>query len=55
MKGSREKKLLQIGLDHCPVYGYFKGMKLDDVLHNIDWMMDYAFLDIEYRCPSCRV
>ncbi|GGJ94718.1 hypothetical protein GCM10007063_16560 [Lentibacillus kapialis] len=48
LKGSREKKLLQLELDHCPVYGYFKGTKLDDVLVKIDWMLDYELLDIQY-------
>ncbi|WP_255585190.1 RQC-minor-1 family DNA-binding protein [Virgibacillus saliphilus] len=48
LKGSREKKVLQLELDDCPVYGYFKGVKLDDVVEKIDWMLDYGFLDIEY-------
>jgi len=48
LQGSREKKLLQQKLDLCPVYGYFKGMKLDHVLRKFDWMIDYDFLDIEY-------
>ncbi|WP_373893920.1 RQC-minor-1 family DNA-binding protein [Virgibacillus sp. CBA3643] len=48
LKGSREKKVLQLELDHCPAYGYFKGVKLDDVIQKIDWMIDYDFLDIEY-------
>ncbi|TFJ91664.1 RQC-minor-1 family DNA-binding protein [Lentibacillus salicampi] len=48
LKGSREKKVLELELDHCPVHGYFKGIKLDDVLSKIDWMIDYDFLDIQY-------
>jgi superfamily II DNA helicase RecQ len=48
LKGSREKKVLQLGLDRCPVYGYFKSEKLDDIMQKIDWMIDYNFLDIEY-------
>ncbi|OIJ14912.1 superfamily II DNA helicase [Anaerobacillus arseniciselenatis] len=48
LKGSREKKLLQLGLDNCPVYGYFKSAKLEEVMEKIAWMIDYDFLDIEY-------
>ncbi len=48
LKGSREKKVLQLGLDNCPVYGYFKSEKLEEVMEKIDWMIDYDFLDIEY-------
>lgn len=48
LKGSREKKVLQLGLDSSPVYGYFKGVKLEEVMEKIDWMIDYDFLDIEY-------
>ena len=49
LKGSREKKLLQLELDTCPVYGYFKSEKLDDIMDKIDWMIDFDFLEIEYR------
>src|SRR5699024_5492080 len=48
LKGSCEKKVLQLGLNACPVYGYFKSEKLDAVLDKIDWMIDHDFLDIEY-------
>lgn len=48
LKGSREKKVLELGLDKCPVYGYFKSKKMDDILQMIDWMIDYDFLDISY-------
>lgn len=49
LKGSREKKVLQLGLDTCPVYGYFKSVKLEEVKQKIVWMIDYDFLDIEYN------
>lgn len=48
LKGSREKKVLQLELDTCPVYGYFKSEKLDDIMDKIDWMIDFDFLEIEY-------
>ncbi|WP_051030979.1 RQC-minor-1 family DNA-binding protein [Robertmurraya massiliosenegalensis] len=48
LKGSREKKVLQLELDSCPVYGYFKDDKLDGIMQKIDWMINFDFLDIEY-------
>lgn len=49
LRGSREKKILQLGLDKCAVYGYFKSVKLEEVKAKIMWMIDYGFLDIEYN------
>ncbi|MCM3363438.1 RQC-minor-1 family DNA-binding protein [Niallia sp. MER TA 168] len=48
LKGSREKKVLQLELDMCPAYGYFKKEKLEEIMKKIDWMIDYDFLDIQY-------
>lgn len=48
LRDSREKKILELGLNDCPVYGYFRSDKRDEVIHKIDWMMDYGFLDIQY-------
>lgn len=48
LKGSRDKKVLALGLDRCPVYGYFKSEKIADITEKIDWMIDHDFLDIEY-------
>ncbi|MCD8509454.1 MAG: superfamily II DNA helicase, partial [Bacillus sp. (in: Bacteria)] len=48
LKGSKEKRVLELELDRSPVYGYFKSEKLDEIIQKIDWMIDYDFLDIEY-------
>ncbi|WP_264806709.1 RQC-minor-1 family DNA-binding protein [Cytobacillus sp. NCCP-133] len=48
LKGSREKKVLELELDKCPVYGYFKAEKLDGIIRKVDWMIEHDFLDIEY-------
>ncbi|WP_312093630.1 RQC-minor-1 family DNA-binding protein [Niallia sp.] len=48
LKGSREKKVLQLELDRCPVYGFYKSEKLDGIMEKIDWMVDHDFLDIKY-------
>ena len=48
LKGSKEKKLLELSLDKCPVYGKFKSEKIDDVKAKIDWLIENYYLKIEY-------
>ncbi|MGJ9457394.1 RQC-minor-1 family DNA-binding protein [Oceanobacillus sp. CF4.6] len=48
LKGSRDKKVLALELDKCPVYGYYKSEKIADIVEKVDWMIDYDFLAIEY-------
>jgi superfamily II DNA helicase RecQ len=48
LKGSRDKKLLQYGLDQCPVYGFYKELKVEDITARIDWLIKKGYLDIEY-------
>ena len=48
LKGSRDKKVLELQLDNSPVYGYFKMLKIEDILAKIDWCIENHYLDIEY-------
>jgi hypothetical protein len=48
LKGSRDRKVLELGLDRLPVYGCYRGMPDDDVLARIDWVIARGYLDIEY-------
>jgi len=48
LKGSRDKKLLQYGLDQSPVYGFYKELKVEDITARIDWLIKKGYLDIEY-------
>ncbi len=48
LKGSRVKRLLELGYDRCPVYGYYRSMKEEDVLARIDWVITHGLLAIEY-------
>ena len=48
LKGSREKKILELDLDQSPVYGYYKDHPLGEVKAKIDWMILNGYLDIEY-------
>ncbi|MCD4843100.1 MAG: hypothetical protein K8R25_01300 [Methanosarcinales archaeon] len=53
LKGSRQKKLLELKLDQSPVYGYYQDLSLEDVLARIDWVIVNGYLDIkyDYRLP----
>lgn len=48
LKGSKDKKVLELKLNECPAYGYYHDMKLADIMHNIDWMIDEDYLRIKY-------
>ncbi|EHQ88429.1 RQC domain-containing protein [Desulfosporosinus youngiae] len=48
LKGSKDKKVLEHGLDLCPVYGYYRELTLQDITHRIDWMIMKGYLEIEY-------
>ncbi|MBZ9633696.1 RQC-minor-1 family DNA-binding protein [Clostridium sp. FP1] len=48
LKVSKEKKLLELKLNESPVYGYFKELKIDDILARVDWCIENEYLDIEY-------
>jgi len=48
LKGSKDKKLLELGLDASPVYGYFKALSLSDIMARIDWTILNGYLAIEY-------
>lgn len=48
LKGSKDKKLLEHGLDQCPVYGYYRELTLQEITNRIDWMIKKGFFEIEY-------
>ncbi len=48
LKGSKDKKLLELGLDSCPTYGYFRGLTLAEITQRIDWMIKQDYLVLEY-------
>ncbi|WP_077326423.1 RQC-minor-1 family DNA-binding protein [Virgibacillus siamensis] len=48
LKGSREKKVLELNLDCCPVYGAFRDEPLETVKAKIDWMIKHHYLETEY-------
>ena len=48
LKGSRESKILDLKLDQCPVYGYFKDISIKEITIKIDWLILNGYLSIEY-------
>jgi len=48
LRGSRNKDVLDKGLDESPVYGYFKNLSDEETLARIDWTILNGYLRIEY-------
>ncbi len=48
LKGSKDKRVLELGLDRSPVYGVFKNLPKGDVHAKIDWLITNNFLQYEY-------
>ncbi|MNB87799.1 RQC domain protein [compost metagenome] len=47
LKGSKEKKLLELGLDRNPVYGFYRGLTLEQILEKVDFLIRTDFLKTE--------
>ncbi|MGA2639422.1 MAG: RQC-minor-1 family DNA-binding protein [Spirochaetia bacterium] len=48
LKGSRERKVLELKLDSSPSYGLYREMSYEDILKRIDWVIQKGYLAIEY-------
>jgi hypothetical protein len=48
LKGSKEKKILELELDKNPSYGFFSSVPLLEILAKIDWLIENRYLSIEY-------
>ena len=48
LKGSKEKRLLELELDKSPAYGALREISLDQVMARIDWLIINLYLRIEY-------
>jgi len=44
LKGSKEKRLLELGLDSSPVYGALHDLSLEQVMARIDWLIIKGYL-----------
>ncbi|MFH0991801.1 MAG: RQC-minor-1 family DNA-binding protein [bacterium] len=48
LKGSKEKKVLELKLNLSPAYGYLHELSNEEVLGKIDWLIEHNFLHYEY-------
>ena len=48
LKGSRDKKIIEHGLDQSPAFGVMRELKQEDILARIDWLIINKYLAIEY-------
>ena len=48
LKGSKEKKIFELGLDKNPAYARLNEYSIDDIKAKIDWLIENRFLAIEY-------
>jgi superfamily II DNA helicase RecQ len=48
LKGSRDKKVLELKLDNSPVYGYYGTLDKEQILTKIDWVILAGFMRLEY-------
>jgi hypothetical protein len=53
LKGSREKIILELKLDHSPAYGAFSDLSIEEITARIDWLIvnDYLGIEYDYRLP----
>ena len=48
LKGSKQKRVLELHLDKVPVYGCFKDLTIKQIIEKIDWVILNGYLRIEY-------
>ncbi|WP_246309431.1 RQC-minor-1 family DNA-binding protein [Paenibacillus alginolyticus] len=49
LKGSRDKKLLELELNTNVAYGYYSYLTLEQITERVDWMIKNDFLELEYN------
>lgn len=49
LKGSKDKKVLEHGLQECPAYGFYQELTMGEISHRVDWMIRKDYLRIDYN------
>ena len=49
LRGSRDKKLLELGMDADPSYGALSHLTLDEIARKVDWTIEEGYLDYYYE------
>lgn len=47
LKGSKERKLLELGLDRIPSYGYYRELTLEQIVDKIDHLIQMGYIETE--------
>ena len=47
LKGSKDKKLLEHGLDLNPVYGFYSNLTIPEITQRIDWAIMNDYLKVQ--------
>lgn len=48
LKGSKDKKVLEYGLDKCPAYGFYHSLTMEEISYRVDWMIRKGYIEVEY-------
>jgi RQC domain len=48
LKGSRERKILDLKLHLCPSYGYYHQLTYPEIMKRIDWVIRKGYLAFDY-------
>jgi superfamily II DNA helicase RecQ len=48
LKGSKDKKIMELSLNKSPVYGRFKNLTIKEITSKIDWLILNGYLAVEY-------
>lgn len=56
LKGSKDKKVLELKLDQCPAYGFYQKQTMEEISHMVDWCICQGYLEItyDYRLPMLK-
>lgn len=49
LKGSKDKRVLEHGLDQCTSYGCYKHLTLEEITKIVDWTISHDYLKIDYK------
>lgn len=48
LKGSKDKKIIELKLNEFPAYGYFRQLSIEEITAKLDWMIIHDYLRIQY-------
>jgi len=49
LKGSKDRKIMEMQLDKSPAYGYYNELTLEEIVAKINWLIKNFYLEIQYE------